>query len=184
MVLDSIHGEIPNAASEPTVNKMERYKMLLDLMKYHQTVIWGSFTAFALTHSIFLGVFARYAIEVGLTTSPQSHWGVIGSAAMGLVLWLPWYVTYQRSNFYFLFRLEQAKRAEPEGLNILRGSMERLTDYGEVFIEQKRYRLPFLVSRIQTRTIVPLFILGYAAIYVFFLASQVPVVKKWLQAAF
>jgi hypothetical protein len=170
--------------NKTTVESLERYKMLLDLMKYHQSVIWGSFTAFALTHSIFLGVFARFAIDGNLTSTDHVHWGIVGASIMGLIFWLPWYVTYQRSNYYFIFRLDQAKRAEAEGINILKGSMERLTEYGEVFIDEKRYRLPLLVSLFKTRHAIPLFITGFALIYGFFLVSQIPYVKNILRQAF
>ncbi|NOT88249.1 MAG: hypothetical protein HOP03_08695 [Lysobacter sp.] len=166
------------------IEKIERYRLLLDMVKYHQTIVWGPFQSFVLTNSIFLGIFARYAIEVGLTAQSKPHWGVVAASVMGFIFWLPWYVTYQRSNYYFLFRLEQAKRAEPEGLNILRGSMERLTDYGEVFVDNKRYKLPFPVNILQTRKVIPLFIFGYAAIYVFFGLSQIPIIKKYLIEAF
>ena len=173
-----------NASTQDTAAAVERYKMLLDLMKYHQTIIWGSFTAFALTHSIFLGVFARFVIDGTLTATDKTHWGVVGAALMGLIFWLPWYVTYQRSNYYFIFRLEQAKRAEPTGLNVLKGSMERLTEYGEVFIDETRYKLPLMVGLLKTRHAIPMFINGFFAIYAFFLFSQVPFIKAMLRQAF
>jgi hypothetical protein len=174
----------PHTASHHAVAAVERYKMLMDLMKYHQTIIWGSFTAFALTHSIFLGVFARFVMDGTLSASDKPHWGVVGAALMGLIFWLPWYVTYQRSNYYFIFRLEQAKRAEPEGLNVLKGSMERLTEYGEVFIDETRYKLPLMVGLLKTRHAIPMFINGFFAIYAFFLLSQIPFVKAWLRQTF
>lgn len=97
------------------------FQVSLELMQYHGTLVWHSFTAFLVAHSLLLG-FLLNTVKDRVAAAPAALGGpaaVAFVAFAGVVLSLVWLMMTTRMWDYYDIYSERARRAQPPGWNLL-----------------------------------------------------------------
>lgn len=84
------------------------------------------------SQTVLLG-FIGFALSA---SSQPSRWTLEAAALLGILLWVPWFTTFQRNTGMHAFRVHLAASIEPAGWNILRGPGKLYADGKQVVIEQ------------------------------------------------
>ncbi len=94
-----------------------RFLAVLELAEHDYEMAWLVFGSVFVGQTVLLGF-----IGLWLSSSTQpSRWYFGAAALFGILLWVPWFTSYQRNAGNHAFRVHQAAAAEPDGWNILRG---------------------------------------------------------------
>lgn len=139
-----------------------RYRIALEQVRYEGQLLWQIFGAFLLAHTVFLAFLLQSAFN---GDSPGYRLSVFFPGLLGLFLCLPWFASYLRSSDYYIFRMAQAKEAEPEDWNIIRGNGEVFSKGDSVEIGGRFYRVNWLGRVLRTKRSVPALVLAFALAY-------------------
>jgi hypothetical protein len=140
----------------------DRYAHALEQVRYEGQLLWQIFGAFLLAHTVFLAFLLQIAFSNHGTGYQPA---VFFPGLLGFFLCLPWFASYSRSSDYYLFRMAQAKNAEPEDWNIIRGIGERFSEGSSVEIDGRSYRVNWLGRVLRTKRSVPALILAFTLVY-------------------
>ena len=94
-----IQGDAQNAAAA------ERYGFALQLIQYEISRLWTIYGLFLLAETVLLGAVAQ------VFATPEL---VYAGSAVGILLIIPWWATFENTRKFYLLRLMQAKDYEPE----------------------------------------------------------------------
>jgi hypothetical protein len=87
------------------VSPSDQYAFALDLIKYEIQRLWTIFGFFLLAETVLLAATAQvFDCNASL---------VYAGSAIGLLLVLPWWATFENTRCFYLLRLQQAKKFEP-----------------------------------------------------------------------
>lgn len=94
-------------------NKLEKFKIALDFLKFEATMNWQMFNAFLIGNNIFIVVIATIYSKNHSNYPLFLTIGIIGSIISAM-----WFITFRRNTDWYKFRMKQAKDAESEFVNI------------------------------------------------------------------
>ncbi|MFB0544256.1 MAG: hypothetical protein ACETVN_00965 [Asgard group archaeon] len=140
-----------------------KYEFAHEHVRYEGQLMWQIFGSFLLPHTVFLAFLLPSALGRGDIVG--YHLGSFCTAAVGLLLCIPWFASYRRSSDYYEFRMAQAKEAEPSGWHLLKGDAEKFAEGKPVIIEGKRYRVRWVARKLRTARSVPVVIVVFVIIY-------------------
>ena len=86
----------------------ERFKIILDYLKFEATTLWQIFNAFFIGHAIVISFVANSLAK----KEGEDFIFFLIAGVVGLILALLWLETFRRNSAYFYYRMEQAKKAE------------------------------------------------------------------------
>lgn len=90
----------------------DRYGWTLELLQYEIQRLWTIFSIFLLSETVlFSGVLQLL--------SDKMYSLSFGGAALGLLLILPWWTTFEYTRYFYLLRISQAKELEPSTSNLI-----------------------------------------------------------------
>ena len=145
-------------------NKSEdRYQSALEQVRYEGQLLWQIFGSFLLAHTVFLAFLLQSAL--GREQIVGYHLGAFFAALVGLLLCIPWAASYFRSSAYYIFRMAQAKEAEPSDWNLIKGDGEKFAAGYKVTIGKESYRVGWLARVLRTQRSVPLLIVFFVMVY-------------------
>ncbi len=99
-------------------DRRARYVAAMELAKHDYEMAWLVFGSIFVGQTVLLG-FVGFA----LTAYPKpSRWEFIAAAVLGILLWTPWFASFQRNAANHAYRVHKASSMEPDGWDILRGS--------------------------------------------------------------
>ena len=151
--------------------QLHRYKCAMALVMEEGGLLWKVFGTFLVAHTIFMAFLLKESM-----VSLDAKWrpGSFLAALFGVILCFPWFVVYIRNSAYYVFYIAQAKRAEPSGWDLMKGSGESFSAGKPVTIEGKVYRICWLGRVLRARWSIPLLILGFVVIYLVVLILSGP----------
>jgi hypothetical protein len=94
-----------------------RYQAALEQARHDYAMAWLVFGSVFVGQTVLLG-FVGFALSS--TQTPRAEYVV--AAVVGILLWVPWFTSFERNTANHLFRVAQASSIEPDGWNILRDS--------------------------------------------------------------
>jgi len=145
-------------------NKPEdRYQSALEQVRYEGELLWQIFGSFLLAHTVFLAFLLQSTL--GRKPIVGYHPGGFFATIVGLLLCIPWTASYLRSSAYYIFRMAQAKEAEPSGWNLIKGNGEKFAAGCKVTIGKESYRIGWFARVLRTQRSVPLLIVFFGIIY-------------------
>lgn len=154
-------------------NKSEdRYQSALEQVRYEGQLLWQIFGSFLLAHTVFLAFLLQSTL--GREPIVGYHPGGFLAAVVGLLLCIPWAASYLRSSAYYIFRMAQAKEAEPCGWNLIKGDGEKFAAGEKVTIGGEPYQIGWLPRVLRTKRSVPLLIVFFGMIYLSILILNGP----------
>jgi len=142
----------------------ELFTKALEQVRYEGQLLWQIFGAFLLPHSVFLAFILQNAFNGDALT--LSRPGVFIASVVGFLLCIPWVASYSRSSDYYIFRMAQARAAEPPGWDLLHGAGEKFSAGNSVVIGGTHYRVKWLGRALRTKYSAPMLILIFALAYV------------------
>jgi len=147
--------------------KIARYQAAAENEKYEADMVWQTFSAFLLAQTIFLAFLLQYSF--GQNYVVHYALGINIAAIFGLLICVPWMISFYRSMAFFNLRATQAKFAEPEGWNLLNGES----------VEEKQFtvskKIPKRISKyFTTRCSVALLIWFFIGIYILIILLSGP----------
>lgn len=141
----------------------DKYQSVLEHVRYEGQLLWQIFGSFLLAHTVFLAFLLHSAL--GSEQIVGYHPGPFFAALAGLLLCVPWAASYLRSSAYYIFRMAQAKEAEPPNWDIIRRTGEKFAAGKKVTVGRKTYRIGWLARVLRTKRSVPLLIVVFVMIY-------------------
>jgi hypothetical protein len=115
-------------------DKLEAYKIAIDLHKYEGSLSWQIFGIYLIIHTIIIS----FLSELIRKYSPFLDFNIFlfFAGLIGLFITVLWIACYQRNSGFHKLRLFQAKEFEPKDFKILNGPAEDfanrgITKYGE-----------------------------------------------------
>lgn len=143
---------------DPDEINIARYQAAADNEKYEGDMVWQTFSAFLLAQTIFLAFLLQSLF--GKNNSIGYYPGVCFAAFFGFIICIPWFLSFKRSMAYLDLRRDQAKDAEPDGWNLLKGES----------VEEKYFIIPkwipkIIADKLTTRFSVALLIFFFAIVY-------------------
>lgn len=141
----------------------DKYQSALEHVRYEGQLLWQIFGSFLLAHTVFLAFLLHSAL--GSEQIVGYRPGPFFAALAGLLLCIPWAASYLRSSAYYLFRMAQAKEAEPPNWDIIKGTGEKFASGEEVKVGGRTYRIGWLARILRTKISVPLLIFFFVIIY-------------------
>ncbi|WP_297488095.1 hypothetical protein [Thermococcus sp.] len=149
-----------------------KYSVALELVKYEGQLLWQIFGAFLIAHTVFLSFLLQSLLTTPLTGQYQPSRFI--AALVGLFLCIPWASSYFRSSDYYIFRMAQARDAEPPGWGFIGVRGEQFSKGLPVEIAGVEYRINWFSRVLRTKRAVPLIILTFAFIYLYILLQTGP----------
>jgi hypothetical protein len=151
-----------NGANTPDLG---RYTAALEQVRYEGQLLWQIFNAFLLAHTVFLAFLLQAGFGSG-KAMVSCRPGVFVAGIVGVILCVPWMATYLRSSAYYIFRMAQAREAEPVAWNIIKGQGEAFSaGRSPVIVGEEAYGLPWLGRALRTKRSVPLLIVVFFLSY-------------------
>lgn len=150
--------------------KIARYQVAADNEKYEAEMVWQTFSAFLLAQTIFLAFLLQSSFaKNNLITY---NFGTNVAALFGLLICIPWMISFYRSMAFLNLRSKQARLAEPEGWNLLVGES----------VEEHHYKISKLIpdkiaKKFTTRCSVALLIWFFIGIYLIIICLSGPWIK-------
>jgi len=142
-----------------TEEKIARYQAAADNEKYEAEMVWQTFSAFLLAQTIFLAFILQSSFAKDNLV--KFNFGTNIAALFGLLICLPWMISFYRSMAFFNYRSKQAKITEPEGWDLLNGGSVNEQYYRKIRWIPKRISKYFT-----TRCSVALLIWFFIGIYI------------------
>lgn len=99
--------------------RIARYQAAAENEKYEADMVWQTFSAFLLAQTIFLAFLLQSLF--GQNYVVHFAFGTNIAAIFGLLICVPWMISFYRSMAFFNLRSKQARSAEPEGWDLLKG---------------------------------------------------------------
>lgn len=142
--------------------KIEKYKVATELIKYYNDNLRRSISDFILIHTILLGFILVKAFD----RSQDSHeiLFLFLLSLFGFILCWFWYGNCERARCHRALRFAQAGAAEPEEWSLIAGFGKRFSEGKVVEIGGKRYCIGWLGRVIHNRDVIFL-IGGFACVY-------------------
>lgn len=147
--------------------EIARYQAAAEHEKYEGEMVWKTFSAFLLAQTIFLAFILQpsfgkyYVVAFKLGTNL--------AAIFGLLICIPWIISFYRSMAYLNLRHDQAKSVEPVGWDLLTKDP----------VETKHFKLSPMVlkmiaKRFTTRCSVLLLIWFFIGMYIMIIILSGP----------
>ncbi len=152
--------------------QIELYKTALEQVRYEGQLLWQIFNAFLLAHTVFVAFLLQATF--GQQPIANSRPTVLVAGVIGLALCILWAATYLRSSAYYIFRMAQAREAEPPGWKLLKEAGEEFSSGRQVRIGANTYQATWLGRNLRTKRSVPLLIAVFAIIYLGIICISVP----------
>ncbi len=121
-------GQQPSMSPE---DERARYLAALGVAQHDYEMAWLVFGSVFVGQTVLLG-FIGFALS---SSSQPSRWTLEAAALLGILLWVPWFTTFQRNTGMHAFRVHLAASIEPAGWNILRGLGKLYADDKQVVID-------------------------------------------------
>jgi hypothetical protein len=139
--------------------KISKYLAAAENEKYEADMVWRTFSAFLLAQTIFLAFLLQSTF--GKNYVIAFYFGTNIAALFGLLICIPWMISFYRSMAFFNLRVAQSRAAEPEGWNLLNGEG----------VNKKYFKIPKwipkkIAKRLTTRCSVVLLIWFFIGIYI------------------
>ena len=151
--------------------KVNRYRCALEHARAENRTMWQVFSIFLLIHTVFVSflfrAFANKSIKL-------YHPIVFVAAIAGLLVCILWWATHSRNRAYFLFRMAQARRAEPPGWNLLARDGENFAKGESIKIGEESYRVPCLGRKLKPYRAIPILICIFIVLYLLVLVLSGP----------
>jgi hypothetical protein len=143
---------LPRKKENKSEDKSEgRYIQALEHVRYHGQTMWQIYSSFLVAHTIFLTVLLQSILGMQINSDhPSGSYLYVIYAGIGLGLCILWRATYDRLQSYYIFRMAQAREAEPTGWNLIKGDGEKFSAGEEVIIKGKPYRIKWFPRMLQT----------------------------------
>ena len=127
---------------------LQKYQIAIETMRYEGQLLWQIFNAFLLAHTVFMA----FLLQAAFNLQAGSHnIGSFIAGVIGILLCIPWMATYQRSSEYYIFRMIQAREAEPDGWGFLKDKSEDFSAGKAVQIGNSTYRVNWLARVLRTK---------------------------------
>lgn len=139
------------------------YRVALEQVRYEGQLLWQIFGAFLLAQTVFMAFLLQATFTQPLVLTFRV--GPFVAALIGLVLCLPWAATYLRSSAYYIFRMAQAREAEPEGWKLLKDVGEAFSEGRQVKVGATPYQVGWLSRNLRTKHSVPVIIVVFVIVY-------------------
>ncbi len=137
--------------------EIAKYEAAANNEKYEAEMVWQTFSAFLLAQTIFLAFLLQSSFAK--ENMIKFDLGTNVAAIFGLLICVPWMISFYRSMAFLNLRSEQARLAEPESWNLL-----------SVSVEERHYKIAKWIpnkvaKKLTTRCSVVLLIWFFVGIY-------------------
>lgn len=151
---------------------LTRYTQALEMARYEGRSIWSIMGAFLLAQTVLLSVMGHGMISAEARLSPNLLLAI--GAFVGLFLCLPWWSAISRNSAYYDLRTLQARELECKiGAKLLKQG-NTFHQGGEVTVDGRPMRMPWLSQHLTTGLSGRLIIIVYTLIFGTILAAQLP----------
>lgn len=153
-------------------DNMARYQRVVEEVDRTGQLLWQIYGTFLLPQTIFLSFLLQTTL--GDFRALYFRPGPFFTALVGAFLCIPWAACFFRSSEYYIFRMAQAREAEPSGWNIINGDGEKFAEGKGVQAGGKQHRIGYLSRKLRTKSSAPLLITIFAAVYIVIAAISGP----------
>lgn len=146
---------------------IEKYKIVLDLTKNEGIICWQINSVFIVLHVAIVG----FLVDKFLSDNNfmNNYFLIIFLISLlGLITAIFWFTQYWRRSKYYEFRMAQTRELEKrvdKKLQLICGKGEEFSSGKEVIIDEKAYRLGFLIQLFRPRRTNSIFIILFIIFY-------------------
>jgi len=142
---------------------IEKYKICLEMTRYEGDLLWKIFGNFLLANTVFIAFIVSNLFNKPLFTYRLE---IFIFGIIGFIFSILWMSTYLRNSKFYIFRMLQAREAEPDGRNIINGNGINFSKGSSVIVSDEKIKINWLGRIFRTKRSIPIFIFLFVAIYI------------------